>query len=274
MKIRCLMMFKNEDDLLTPWVRYHSALFGLENLYLFDNGSTTPSTVKQLRMLRAEGVSIDGTCTRNSDFVAKGDLFAALIRRMDVADPADFYLALDCDEFVGVEDETGASFRISDIRAALEPYKEQGRALAIRAAYQNIPGSPACFRPALGALTKLFFARDACRTLDHGFHHGMGRTAGEPVTTPLIHVHYHNKPLEVLQRHARQKLEAEMTDLGPAALAELRQSRGPGWHLVDYLSLENETEYRAGFDTSFKLPLPGFECAFSEIGCKLPFSED
>jgi hypothetical protein len=273
LKIRCLMMFKNEDDLLTPWISYHGALFGFENLTVFDNGSTSSRTVEQIRDFQARGVRIDGTHGGSADFLGKGDLFAATIRHMDATDPADFYLALDCDEFIGVEQDEEVSFRGDDIRDALLPYVGQQHALAIRIAYQNIPGAAGRYRPAFGALTKLFFARGACRTLDRGFHVGTARASGPPVTTPLVQVHYHNKPLPLLQQHARQKLEAGKIDMRPAALAQLRESRGASWHLAEYLRYRDEAEYRAAFVGGFSLALPDFERAFDEIGCELPFSQ-
>ncbi len=274
MKIRCLMMFKNEDDLLTPWALYHGARFGFENLILFDNGSTSSSIIEQIAALRDRGVRIDRTHDTKLDFLGKGDLFAATIRRFDEEDPADFYLALDCDEFVGVAERNEVSCSSEDIQGALAPFLTHKGTLSIRNAYQNIPGVPNQFRPAFGALTKLFFARNACQTLDHGFHAGTGREPGPPLMTPLVHVHYHNKPLPLLQQHARQKLEAELDDLSPAALAAHREARGACWHVIDYFDLKSETEYRASFTDYFRCGFPAFEAAFREIGCDLPFSND
>jgi hypothetical protein len=42
MRIACVMMQKNEDELLRPWLAYHSYLFSPENLYVFDNEFRVP----------------------------------------------------------------------------------------------------------------------------------------------------------------------------------------------------------------------------------------
>ena len=34
------MMQKDESELLDYWLSYHGEIFGFENLYVFDNGST------------------------------------------------------------------------------------------------------------------------------------------------------------------------------------------------------------------------------------------
>ena len=33
MRVACVMMQRNEINALEPWLRYHSYLFGIENLY-------------------------------------------------------------------------------------------------------------------------------------------------------------------------------------------------------------------------------------------------
>ena len=49
------MMQKNEDDLLEPWIKYHSNMFGAENLFIYDNGSTSPLVAEVLEKAAVDG---------------------------------------------------------------------------------------------------------------------------------------------------------------------------------------------------------------------------
>ena len=44
-RVACVMMQKDEVHLLEPWLAYHGYLFGFENLYVLDNGSTRPDVL-------------------------------------------------------------------------------------------------------------------------------------------------------------------------------------------------------------------------------------
>ena len=73
MKIACLMMQKNETELLEPWILYHGALFGHENLYIYDNGSDDPKTVELIHRLALKyPVNFDFSFAKKSDFESKG----------------------------------------------------------------------------------------------------------------------------------------------------------------------------------------------------------
>ena len=82
MKVACLMMQKNEEDLLGPWIQYHSELFGAENLYVYDNGSTSPIISEILADAQAKGVNVYLEYSKKSDFEGKGDILADKIQQL------------------------------------------------------------------------------------------------------------------------------------------------------------------------------------------------
>jgi len=109
-------MQKNEDDLLVPWIQYHSELFGAENLYIYDNGSTSPAITQILSDAKLKGVNVYFEYSQKENFEGKGDILAEKIKQLDQLDIYDFFFPLDCDEFVGVmKGEDAPSFERSDI---------------------------------------------------------------------------------------------------------------------------------------------------------------
>ncbi len=58
MRVACIMMQKNEGDLIHPWIVYHAELFGLSNLFIYDNGSTDVKTLKTLEKYERQGLNV------------------------------------------------------------------------------------------------------------------------------------------------------------------------------------------------------------------------
>ena len=58
MNIAILMMQKNEDELLGKWIAYHSYLVGHQNLFIYDNGSTSERTLEALSEAKAAGINV------------------------------------------------------------------------------------------------------------------------------------------------------------------------------------------------------------------------
>lgn len=58
MKVAVLMMQKDEYRLLEPWILHHAELFGLENLYVYDNGSTDERCLSVLKKYSEKGMSV------------------------------------------------------------------------------------------------------------------------------------------------------------------------------------------------------------------------
>ena len=60
-KVACVMMQKDEAILLEPWLTYHGHLFGLENLFVIDDGSDDGSTtgLGPVRVMRQAKADLD-----------------------------------------------------------------------------------------------------------------------------------------------------------------------------------------------------------------------
>jgi hypothetical protein len=49
LRIALLMMQKNEDLLLGPWIRYHTNFTANSSIFIFDNGSSIPGVARNAR---------------------------------------------------------------------------------------------------------------------------------------------------------------------------------------------------------------------------------
>src|SRR5271170_8315503 len=103
-RIACLMMQKDEDLLLRPWLLYHGYLFGFENLYVYDNGSKSTRIFETLREFADIGVHVDLSFTRQEDFENKGAILGEKIKEFKNSDLYDIAIPLDCDEFLAIHD--------------------------------------------------------------------------------------------------------------------------------------------------------------------------
>jgi len=201
-RVACLMMHRDEGDLLRPWVMYHAALFGIENLYIFDNGSSSLSVRSELAALELEGAIVDRSNGKTEDYRRKGQIIGSQIRFLE--GQYDFFIPLDCDEFVVVR--TGDRSIACDpdaVHAALEELAGEKRALQVDAAFWNILNSPEWFW--CWSYRKVFFAKDSFLSTDHGHHNGRTKEGGI-LHTNFAYMHYHHKPYELMVEHAKNKL--------------------------------------------------------------------
>jgi len=271
MIIKLLMMCKNESDMLDPWIKYHGSLFGYRNLYIFDNGSTEAAAKKSLIEAESLGVHVDRSHPEHSDFIAKGDILAAHIKKLDIEDPADFYIPIDCDELLGVEDASGAThFDADSIELELAPFLNYPGALMISAAYNNMAGYPKRFSR-IASNGKTFFARNACVFLDNGFHAGHGVQSDARQATRIVYVHFHYKPYDTLVMHSRQKLCMFTDDFSEAGLRDYMDKQLTGFHVAQHL-LTTKEKYYASFDNIPYIELPSLRLAFDRAKAEMPFS--
>jgi hypothetical protein len=265
------MMCKNEDELLPIWGRYHGHLLGFENLYVFDNGSTTAASLTALDDLHAAGVHVDRSFGRVEDYPSKGQITAGEIRRLDRERPADFYFPLDCDEFLAVED---GPYALDCTRAGLErelaPHAGFSGVLTICAGYDNSPETPGLYVRS-PEQRKAFFAQGACTDLDHGSHVGFARTEAR-ASTKVVYLHHHYKPFEHLVRHAREKLTPFVDDLSPQTYETHRRNGVPGHHLISHLELADEAAYLAAYRHREYRPIVSFTRALETLGARTPYA--
>ncbi|VVB42599.1 hypothetical protein RHAL1_00280 [Beijerinckiaceae bacterium RH AL1] len=278
MKICAIMMCKNEDDLISPWTIYHGKLLGFENLYIFDNGSTSAATLEALARAECLGVNVRRDKFHPDHYVYKGDIFSELIQDLDRNSPADFYFPLDCDEFVCAEIAPyNLCFTSAGLEASLEPYRRFEGALMIKAAYDNTPKRRSAFLRTSDQ-RKTFFAQDACRMLDHGFHCGEGIDKNARIHSSVVYLHFHFKPYAQLVFHARQKIEPflpggdlDTFNSGRDGLLKYLEERRPGFHLINHLLFADEIDYLQKFNDEAWVDMPSVEMAFTEVGTSIPF---
>ncbi|NSY51298.1 glycosyltransferase family 2 protein [Agrobacterium tumefaciens] len=248
MKIACLMMQKNEDILLEPWLRYYDHLFGAENIFLYDNGSETQTCREALKMGESMGSQVFYNYSEKKDFENKGSIFSAKIQELDKLGEYQMYFPLDCDEFIGVRNSDGTfSFDRDRIISEIALYKGAQRPLLVKQGLDNHPEKSGYFRFS-NQVRKTFFPELMCKTLDHGFHDGQARTGNPGHTTNLVYLHYHYKPYDVAVDHSKQKLLPWLEDFSKDSLLDFKRSRGPGHHLVDILLCISADEYYSNFE--------------------------
>jgi len=253
----CLMMQKDESLLLKAWLVYHGYLFGFENLYVYDNGSTRQDVIDLLRAFEAVGVHIDRSHNLPIDFDRKGHIFGDRIREMEANADYDIVFPLDCDEFVAIADadgrdcQDGFSCSRAKIHRHLEGMVGERRMIRLRHCLDVRPGHLDLFR--VVDFTKCVVPLGNFRSIDHGFHDARARGIDEVGTTDIMYVHMHSKPFADLMRHARQKLSA-FVDVDDAAA--LRAFTGVGKHLVRYFAMTPEI-YAADLGT-YRYPLVRF----------------
>lgn len=248
MKVTCLMMQKNEHQLLEPWILYHGLHFGFENLVVYDNGSTLESVVTTLEKYQALGVNVQWTFGSKSDFENKGLIFSEEIKRLDSQDPSDFYFPMDCDEFVVVE-KGHDEVKCDSLSIFTELARHEGGSapLVIGAAFDNSPLYNNYFYRTEGQ-RKTFFTKGTCRTLDLGFHDGKTHSKESAVKTKVCYVHFHYKSFTQYAESAMQKLEGRIKDFSKNSLKAFSKERLAGFHLVGPLLDGRDHYYQSHFN--------------------------
>ncbi|WP_216904815.1 glycosyltransferase family 2 protein [Synechococcus sp. CCY 9618] len=235
MRFACVMMQKNETILLDPWIRYHADLVGHENLFIFDNGSTSRSVVRTLKQAQRSGVHVFWEYGSPRHHRERGPLIVDLIQRLDREDSFDFYFLLDCDEFLACQTDAGSSCRRQDLEGALQPFLGSDDVLTIQHKYWHNP----C-RKDFYALTtsspKCFFAYAACGYLDHGYHQGRSRLGDRKTSTAIVYFEFHYKPYRPHRISSKQHLSGILQDFSRRSLLAYREKQGFCFHCaVDLL---------------------------------------
>jgi len=199
-RIGIMMMEKDEDDHLRSWLDYHSFLFGPENLYVWDNDSSSDKCRHTLGEYESRGVIVNYDLKTPTDFRRKGITFGQKMNELDAIGSYDFYFPLDCDEFLAVEYAPGVLRCDPDtIAEELAELSGEDRALGIQWAYYNIIGHKDYFWriPHI----KTFFRTGTFEWMDHGYHEGRAKVPGRRETR-FVYIHYHYKPHAVIVKHS------------------------------------------------------------------------
>lgn len=268
MKVACIMMQKNEDELFGPWVEYHSKLFGYENIYIFDNGSSSENLKSLFEKYKNLGVNIFFDKNLPKDFENKGGVIGELISKLETGCQYDFYIPLDCDEFLAVLNEKGHIIASrSDIFSELQCHIGTEDVLLARYQYFNSPLKKGDFFKRKDR--KCFFYKNTFKSMDVGFHWGKSLKSNGEHRTNIIQLHFHNKPFEMLKKHANEKLKSRVINFDRETLIKYK---GAGSHLVKYLLID-ELEYLNEFIAIDMSVLDKIVDFFNSNGILWPYEE-
>lgn len=139
------------------------------------------------------------------EFNEKGNSICRIIRELeDNGDNSDFYIPLDCDEFIALYKYDSITCSRKKINEYFDSIKNIRATYKINSSWYNVPGSPGWFCPRL--YDKGFVERNTILELDHGFHFPKTTTSDRVFVTDFIYFHFHNKPLNILKEHAKKKI--------------------------------------------------------------------
>ena len=261
-KIAIFMMQKNEKDLLPIFVAYYGALFGYENIYIFDNGSDA-YMLDELRKSEVLGCNVSLEFSSHADFERKGEIVASYINNL--TDKYDVFLPLDCDEFIGIEVPDGYSCESEDLLQGFEEINgSHGYQISQR--FYNHPFKKNLFTKNLKGMRKLFFGKSKVESLDVGFH-----DCASPkniVLSPFVYFEFHHKPFETLIEHAKTKLKSRL-DLSADNLGNYS---GKGNHLIKFLKMTKK-QYEDYINELLYIKSSTLEECFIAYNINYPFFE-
>ena len=258
-RVKCVMMQKDETLVLDAWFRYYGYLFGLQNLTVFDNGSTDPGVIATLRHYEAAGSTIIWDHKSTEDFHAKGSHFRNVVFQWDWAGGYDFAIPVDCDEFLALITDDEILCNKEKIHEHFDSLIGEKRALGFGLCFYNVPSMKGLFWPDL--YPKSFLAEGTVGEIDHGFHAISSAKQAGRRSTDFTYIHMHNKPFDLLQAHARRKLTLFVDVEDKNALSKYR---GPGLHLIKYFFISEE-QYKRSFDEKLLVSIPSFSWLVSEL---------
>jgi hypothetical protein len=271
-KIRLIMMLKNEGDLALSWITYHGSIVGYEKLIILDNGSTCDRTLSALKQGMAAGATVDYQYAAKADFTRRDQIYAALVQRMDSEDPADFYIALDCDEFLSVVRNGRVDCSSDALEEELSSYVNCPNPLVIHSRLDNDPHRPGFFRWSPNQ-RKVFFAKDGCESLDQALHIERSRVGPDPIRTKLVCITYRNKPYDLSIEHLKASLAPSGADFRSESVRDYVDEKEDAGHCPARVP-GSEKEYARGFNDQAFIEFPEIGKKFEWFGENLPFSSN
>lgn len=236
MKVACVMMQRNEERCLDPWLCNQGYLFGDENLFVVDHHSDNPDVLSTLQAFSDRGGHVMRV-PATADYRQKGEFVSYAMRQVEAG--YDFVLPLDCDEFVEMRQADGHATCSRDrLIAYFSSLRPATTIFEVRENFFNMLGYPKLFFAL--PYKKVFFRGGYCGVVDRGSHRPV-RSSAQVERTRIVYVHFHHKSFERYRQTAQEKLRPFVDVHNSAALAEFR---GPGWHLVTHLQ-KTEQEFYA-----------------------------
>jgi hypothetical protein len=262
-KIACAVMQRDEDLVLDGWCRHHGALFGYENLFIFDNGSTNEIVVALLDKYKRLGCSIIKHYNKAQDFKDKGEILGKLFRRLQKYGGYDFMLPLDCDEFVSVVKDGKVYFGKEDVLEELGLYVECPDTIKIEYEFLNSLKYPGYFSRKLA--NKTVYAAPYFKEMDMGYHR-QGTATGAFTHSSLTHIHLHNKPFQRTLEDAKRKLRGHGVNTNDLKVIE---NLTFSMHLKPYFKM-TEQDFLDSYDDKCHVPIFEFPQWMLDLGVVSP----
>ena len=267
MKIALIMMQKDEDHLLWPWVRYHGSRFGYDNCHIFDNGSTSPAVLDHLKECEALGVSVIYEHDKSTDYDRKHLIIKGKIDELREQRSHTAFIPLDCDEFLAIDEHGNVSLSGDRILSHIgEMAREGDYYLRVTARFVNSPVERDRFYRSNTAKV-IFLPGSRSGKQDHGFHMRALRES-RIIQTRLAYVEFHNRPYEQVLKSAREKLALRVPDFSDETL---RNYTGRGHHLAKYF-LMGEKKYLNRYGSRESVTI-AMSTEFRSLGVSYPYLE-
>jgi len=267
MKCRVFLVQKDEDLLLEPWIQYYGHMFGFENLFIFDNGSTETPVIDILKTYSDKGVNVDYSYNTPKDFENKGNIVINKMKELSSDSEECFYLPVDCDEFLclNISDTKFDSLK-EDLTSKFQQFYNDTDVIKISKQCFNIYGDE-LYRPSgttKNIINKKIFAGDTKYTLDVGYH-GLSNTSSLNFKdSEFYYIHFHFKPYQSYLKAAQNKMRLR------------KMGCGMGVHLEANMKKTEDDYYKSFFNflpeksSNDRTSIP-FKSYMKSIGINLPF---
>lgn len=261
------MMQRNEINNLEPWIRYHGYLFGINNLCVIDHGSTDKAVIDVLSTYQDMGMQIRHL-SAEADFKFKGKYITETLSTLDAFGLYDFFIPLDCDEFVSLKTENGRYTCCKNmIMSYIQKLRNKTCVLEVKENLINFLGQPGKFLNL--PYQKIFFTAKNCGVVDDGSHRETSGLVRGSEVTRLAYIHFHLRPYAL-------QIEASLQKLRPYVdvkdLKALKSYTGPGWHLIPHI-LEGEEKYLEIMKYEPPVEVDGLLELFKKLGINPLFTE-
>jgi len=224
--IKIFTFVKDEIDIISDWLKYHSSIFGTENIYVIDQGSTDGTR----KIVENFGVNLSIT---NEPFSKKSQILSNLMKGKN-----GFLIPLDADEFIAIK--SGNS--LSSDKNQIVKYINSLPVKSARYKFHQIDSIPSKSKlkdPLLEIdsfntkwykdwkhYAKTFYHSKFFKSTDQGNHRGNVVGEGQDFVTDLTIVHYDVRDYD----HFVKKMTRGAVAYGHHTSKKLSHGKGRHYH--------------------------------------------
>lgn len=262
------MMQKNERSLLEPWLIYHGDLFGYNNLYVWDNGSSDKTILPLIEKYTYRGVNFLDGARRQEKYREKGVFIGNKIKDLQIYDHYDFFIPADCDEFLCLKEPSGSNI-ITDRDDLLGHFDSLDKGQGLFKIGFNFPNDLSNPGKFFGwEYDKKFVRSGVFKRMDHGGHQIETIEPMQAIDSGFAFIHFCFRAFDEAKVNAIDKLmlTPEVLDWPTEKLRHHRVGR------VLTMTEEEYIESLGTMNANKAYRAPSLEKFFAEFGRHLPFS--